>query len=107
MFARLFTDSGLSLDRLRALVEVGAAGSIARAAEGDPIRQSQFSRQIKELEDFFQTKGTDGPLYRYHLAWNPRLLRLNPHATRQRDFLLASLAKGVLLDNRPSPSPSL
>jgi len=56
MFARLFTDSGLSLDRLRALVEVGAAGNIARAAEGDPIRQSQFSRQIKELEDFFQTK---------------------------------------------------
>ncbi len=56
MFARLFTDTGLSLDRLRALVEVGAAGSIAKAAEGDPIRQSQYSRQIKELEDFFQTK---------------------------------------------------
>lgn len=56
MFARLFTDSGLSLDRLRALVEVSAAGSIARAAEGDPTRQSQYSRQIKELEDFFQAK---------------------------------------------------
>ncbi|MCX6922529.1 MAG: LysR family transcriptional regulator, partial [Verrucomicrobia bacterium] len=32
-----------------------ATGSIVRAAEGDPARQSQYSRQIKELEDFFQT----------------------------------------------------
>jgi len=54
MFARLFAQSGLSLDRLRALVEVGASGSIVRAAEADPARQSQYSRQIKELEDFFQ-----------------------------------------------------
>lgn len=54
MFARLFARSGLSLDRLRALVEVGAHGSIVRAAEGDLARQSQYSRQIKELEDFFQ-----------------------------------------------------
>jgi DNA-binding transcriptional LysR family regulator len=53
MFARLFAESGLSLDRLRALVEVGAAGSMVRAAGGDPARQSQYSRQIKELEDFF------------------------------------------------------
>jgi DNA-binding transcriptional LysR family regulator len=53
MFTRLFAQSGLSLDRLRALVEVGAAGSMVRAAGGDPARQSQYSRQIKELEDFF------------------------------------------------------
>src|SRR5512141_911981 len=56
MFAKLFADAGLSLDRLRALVEVGAAGSIAQAATADPIKQSQYSRQIKELEDFFQIK---------------------------------------------------
>jgi DNA-binding transcriptional LysR family regulator len=56
MFTRLFADSGLSLDRLRSLLEVGAAGSIVKAAEGDPVRQSQYSRQIKELEDFFQTR---------------------------------------------------
>jgi DNA-binding transcriptional LysR family regulator len=56
MFARLFAEGGLSLDRLRALVEVGAAGGIARAAQGDPIKQSQYSRQIKELEDFFQAR---------------------------------------------------
>jgi DNA-binding transcriptional LysR family regulator len=35
---------------------VGAAGSIVKAAEGDPVRQSQYSRQIKELEDFFRIK---------------------------------------------------
>jgi DNA-binding transcriptional LysR family regulator len=56
MFARLFAESGLSLDRLRALLEVGAAGSIVKAADGDPVRQSQYSRQIKELEDFFRTR---------------------------------------------------
>lgn len=55
MFTRLFAQSGLSLDRLRTLVEVGAAGSIVRAAGGDLARQSQYSRQITELEDFFQT----------------------------------------------------
>jgi DNA-binding transcriptional LysR family regulator len=56
MFAKLFAESGFSLDRLRALLEVGAAGSIVKAAGGDPVRQSQFSRQIKELEDFFRTR---------------------------------------------------
>ena len=56
MFTRLFAESGLSLDRLKALVEVAASGSIAKASTGDPVRQSQYSRQIKELEDFFQTR---------------------------------------------------
>jgi DNA-binding transcriptional LysR family regulator len=56
MFERLFAESGLSLDRVRALLEVGAAGSIVKAAAGDPVRQSQYSRQIKELENFFQSK---------------------------------------------------
>lgn len=59
MFTRLFAEAGLSLDRLRALVEVGAHGSIVRAADGDPARQSQYSRQIKELEDFFQVSLTE------------------------------------------------
>ncbi|HWI59380.1 MAG TPA: LysR family transcriptional regulator [Bacillota bacterium] len=56
MFAKLFAESGLSLDRLKALLEVGTAGSIVKAADGDPVRQSQYSRQIKELEDFFRTR---------------------------------------------------
>ncbi len=56
MFERLFAESGLSLDRVKAFLEVGAAGSIVKATGGDPVRQSQYSRQIKELEEFFQTK---------------------------------------------------
>lgn len=53
---RLFAESGLSLDRLKALLEVGAARSIVKAADGGSVRQSQYSRQIKELEDFFRTR---------------------------------------------------
>lgn len=53
MFERLFSESGLSLDRLRVLVEIAEAGSIAAAAGDDPVRQSQFSRQLRELAEFF------------------------------------------------------
>lgn len=56
MFEDLFATTGLSIDRLRVLVAVGAVGSIVKAADGDPVRQSQYSRQIKELEDHFQVK---------------------------------------------------
>src|SRR5687767_4363283 len=56
MFEKLFATGGLSLDRLRSFLEVGAAGSIVKAAGGDPVRQSQYSRQIRELEDFFSVK---------------------------------------------------
>ncbi len=53
MFAALFSKSGLSLDRLRSFLEMAEAGGIAKAAPGDPVRQSQISRQIRELEEFF------------------------------------------------------
>src|SRR5580700_6406348 len=53
MFESLFDERGLSLDRLRALLEVRDAGSIAEAAPGDPVRQSQYSRQLRELSEFF------------------------------------------------------
>lgn len=52
-FEQLFSLSGLSLDRLRSFLEVEEAGNLAKAAKGDPVRQSQFSRQVKELESFF------------------------------------------------------
>lgn len=52
-FDRLFDVSGLSLDRLRSFLRVVEAGSLTRAARGDVTKQSQFSRQIKELEGFF------------------------------------------------------
>lgn len=53
MFENLFSEHGLSLDRLHTLQEVAEAGSIAAAARGDVTRQSQYSRQLKELEQFF------------------------------------------------------
>jgi DNA-binding transcriptional LysR family regulator len=56
MFESLFTKGRLSLDRMRTLVEVSRAGSISKAAPGDVTRQSQYSRQLKELEEFFGTE---------------------------------------------------
>lgn len=43
--------AGISIDRLRTLCAVVEAGSIAGAAGKDPNRQSQFSRQLKDLEN--------------------------------------------------------
>jgi DNA-binding transcriptional LysR family regulator len=56
MFESLFAKSGLSLDRLRSFLEMAEAGGISKAAPGDPVRQSQISRQIRELEGFFGTE---------------------------------------------------
>ena len=44
---------GLSLDRLETLSGIVSQGSITRAAGGDANRQSQFSRQVAELESWF------------------------------------------------------
>ncbi|NUO53382.1 MAG: LysR family transcriptional regulator [Polyangiaceae bacterium] len=53
MFDELFRERGLSLERLQAFVAVADAGSITKASRGDPVRQSQLSRQLSELESFF------------------------------------------------------
>jgi len=53
MFDQLFSRGGLSIERMRGFLEMAEAGSIARAAPGDPVRQSLISRQIRELEEFF------------------------------------------------------
>lgn len=53
MTKRLFAKAGLSLERLRTFAEIVAAAGISHAAPGDANRQSQFSRQLKELEEFF------------------------------------------------------
>lgn len=58
MFESLFSKTGLSLDRLRSFLEMAESGGIAKAAPGDPVRQSQISRQIRELEEFFGTELT-------------------------------------------------
>lgn len=53
MFENLFAQSGLSLERLKTFREIVAAGGITAAAANDSNRQSQFSRQLKELERYF------------------------------------------------------
>jgi DNA-binding transcriptional LysR family regulator len=53
MFESLFSKGGLSLDRLNSLVAISQAGSIAGAAPGDPVRNSQNSRQLRELAEYF------------------------------------------------------
>lgn len=53
MFEKLLSQRGISLDRLRNFAAVAETGSIARVADGDPVRQSLISRQIGELEEFF------------------------------------------------------
>jgi DNA-binding transcriptional LysR family regulator len=53
MFETLFAQSGLSLERLKTFREIVAAGGITAAAGDDSNRQSQFSRQLKELERYF------------------------------------------------------
>ena len=50
MTFRSSTLAGISIDRLQTLCAVVEAGTIVLAAGTDPNRQSQFSRQLKELE---------------------------------------------------------
>src|SRR5579863_755458 len=53
MFMELLRQRGLSLDRLQSFCLVAQAGGVTRAAKGEPARQSLYSRQIRELEEFF------------------------------------------------------
>jgi DNA-binding transcriptional LysR family regulator len=59
------TNKGLSLERLESFLSVVNAGGIARAAPSAPVRQSQLSRQLGELERALGValfeKGTQGP----------------------------------------------
>jgi DNA-binding transcriptional LysR family regulator len=53
MFNELLSEGGLSLDRLKNFCAIAEAGGIARVAGGDPAKQSLYSRQVRELEQFF------------------------------------------------------
>ena len=55
MSKNLLSTNGLSFERLRAFLEISEARGISRAAKGNSSRQSQFSRQLTELEAFFGT----------------------------------------------------
>ena len=82
MFESLFSERGLSLDRLKVLIEVRDAGSIAAAAPSDPVRQSQYSRQLRELSEFFGCEVTQR---------RGKILKLTPQGER-----LAELAREQL-----------
>src|SRR3954468_19075764 len=53
MYENLLSRRGLSFDRLNVLLELENAGSLAKAAKGNEVRQTQYSRQIKELSEHF------------------------------------------------------
>ena len=53
MFEDLFQMSGISLERLRSFLAVSEAGGMTKAANGDASKQSQLSKQVKDLEGFF------------------------------------------------------
>lgn len=48
--------SGLSIERLRSFCQIVDAGSIVVAAARNPTKQSQFSRQIRDLETTLRVK---------------------------------------------------
>ncbi len=53
MSSPLLARSGLSLDRMARFLAIADAGGLSAASQADPVRQSQLSRQLKELEEFF------------------------------------------------------
>src|SRR5437016_2946581 len=53
MFQHLISKQGLSLDRLHVLLELEETGSLVKAAKGNVVRQGQYSRQIKQLSEYF------------------------------------------------------
>ena len=56
MYEIIFRKKGLSLDRLQTLVQIAEAGGVTKAAQGDPVRQSLYSRQLKDLSKFFDAE---------------------------------------------------
>src|SRR6187431_2782436 len=53
MFVSLLSRGGLSYDRLLNFCRIAEAGGISKAADGDAAKQSLYSRQLRELEEFF------------------------------------------------------
>lgn len=49
MSGSVFERKGVSVERLKTLIAIDEAGGITAAAGGNAVRQSQFSRQLKEL----------------------------------------------------------
>lgn len=85
MFDSLFSEGGLSLERLRVLIEVHDAGSIALTAPGDAVKHSQYSRQLRELSEFFGCEMTHR---------RGKLLKLTPEGARLVE-LVRSFLRGL------------
>lgn len=51
--------TGISLDRLRTFCAIVEAGSMVAAAKGDPNKQSLYSRQVRDIEEFLGAKVFD------------------------------------------------
>src|SRR5271165_7096485 len=56
MYSELFAKTGLSMERLHALVLLQKEGSLIKAAHGDAVRQSQMSRYLTELASYFEVR---------------------------------------------------
>jgi DNA-binding transcriptional LysR family regulator len=72
--------SGFTIERLRVFCSVAESGSIVLAAQGDATRPSQYSRQIKELEEFLRTKLFERVSNSIRLTDNGRKLAAMTHS---------------------------
>ena len=53
MFEKLFSEQGLSIERLHALIQLNECGSLIKAAGNDKGKQSRYSHYMRELSVFF------------------------------------------------------
>lgn len=53
---RLIALAGVSVERLRSFCEIAEAGSVVAAAHKNGVEQSQYSRQMRDLERALETK---------------------------------------------------
>ena len=73
-------ETGNFIDALAALQQQQLAGVLP-----------DFLAPAKNLFARVSVPELDSIPFQFHLAWNPRLLRLNPHVTRTRDWLARAL----------------
>ena len=57
-----------------------------------------FLAPVKSTKSFIRVNmpKIDSITFSFYFAWNPRLLRLNPHAIRKRDWLANALCEEIL-----------
>lgn len=92
MFEDLFSQQGLSFERLHALVRLSETGSLIRAAKGDPGVQSRYSHYLRELSGFFGTDLTErsGKSIRLTVAGEELVGLVRAHFRDLLDFRLQS-----------------